>query len=129
MTFPNSNPRSTPRSRHSSSVFHYLLWQDVATEYASADMHYYPYYESVNAAVARCIAEVYRTGDLIGCMIMDHCMLDGLTVKLMNLLTTKRSKRSKVVMKRISCFMLVSVLSVSATRPFRIPNLTLPFRT
>ena len=62
---PDSNPRSTPRSRHSSSVFHYLLWQDVATEYASADTHYYPYYESVNAAVARRIAEVYRTGDLI----------------------------------------------------------------
>ena len=47
---------------------------------------------------------------------MDRCMLDGLTVKLMNLLTTKRLK---VVMKRISCFMLVSILLlVSATRPF-----------
>jgi trehalose 6-phosphate synthase/phosphatase len=45
-------------------LFHYLLWQDVATEYASADTHY-PYYESVNAAFARRIAEVYRTGDLI----------------------------------------------------------------
>ncbi|KAF8805723.1 trehalose-6-phosphate phosphatase [Phlegmacium glaucopus] len=45
-------------------LFHYLLWQDVATEYASADSHY-PYYESANAAFARRIAEVYRTGDLI----------------------------------------------------------------
>ncbi|KAF8156017.1 trehalose-6-phosphate phosphatase [Crassisporium funariophilum] len=45
-------------------LFHYLLWQDVATEYASADSHY-PYYESANAAFARSIAEVYRTGDLI----------------------------------------------------------------
>ena len=45
-------------------LFHYLLWQDVATEYGSADTHY-PYYESANAAFARRIAEVYRTGDLI----------------------------------------------------------------
>ena len=45
-------------------LFHYLLWQDVATEYASADTHY-PYYESANAAFARRIAEVHRTGDLI----------------------------------------------------------------
>ncbi|PPQ80867.1 hypothetical protein CVT25_001876 [Psilocybe cyanescens] len=45
-------------------LFHYLLWQDVATEYASADSHY-PYYESANAAFARSIADVYRPGDLI----------------------------------------------------------------
>ncbi|KAG6906205.1 hypothetical protein DXG01_015225 [Tephrocybe rancida] len=45
-------------------LFHYLLWQDVATEYASADAHY-PYYESANAAFARRIAEVYQPGDLI----------------------------------------------------------------
>ncbi|KAG5636047.1 hypothetical protein H0H81_009271 [Sphagnurus paluster] len=45
-------------------LFHYLLWQDVATEYASADSHY-PYYEAANAAFARRIAEVYRPGDLI----------------------------------------------------------------
>ncbi|KAF4618814.1 hypothetical protein D9613_009732 [Agrocybe pediades] len=45
-------------------LFHYLLWQDVATEYASADSHY-PYYESANAAFARRIADVYRPGDLI----------------------------------------------------------------
>ncbi|RDB26430.1 Alpha,alpha-trehalose-phosphate synthase [UDP-forming] A, partial [Hypsizygus marmoreus] len=45
-------------------LFHYLLWQDVATEYASADTHY-PYYESANAEFARKIAEVYRPGDLI----------------------------------------------------------------
>ncbi|KIM37046.1 glycosyltransferase family 20 protein [Hebeloma cylindrosporum] len=45
-------------------LFHYLLWQDVATEYASADSHY-PYYESTNAAFARRIADVYRPGDLI----------------------------------------------------------------
>jgi hypothetical protein len=57
---------------------------------------------------------------------MDRCMLDGLTVKLTNLLTTKSSK---VVMKRISCFILAFVLSVSATRPFYILNLTPPFRT
>lgn len=46
---------------------------------------------------------------------MDRYVMDGLTVKLMNLLTTKRSK---VVMRRISCFMLASVLSVSAIKPF-----------
>lgn len=57
--------------------------------------------------------------------IMDRCMLDGLTVKLMNLLTTKRSK---VGMKWISCSMLASVLSVSTTSPFYNFNLTLPFR-
>lgn len=54
-------------------LFHYLLWQDVATEYASADSHY-PYYESANAAFARRIAEVYKPGDLI--WIHDyHCLL------------------------------------------------------
>lgn len=45
-------------------LFHYLLWQDVATEYASADSHY-PHYESANAAFARKIAEIYQPGDLI----------------------------------------------------------------
>ncbi|KAF8633173.1 hypothetical protein AX17_004674 [Amanita inopinata Kibby_2008] len=45
-------------------LFHYLLWQDVATEYASADTHY-PFYEAANAGFARKIAEVYRPGDLI----------------------------------------------------------------
>ncbi|KAG2008808.1 trehalose-6-phosphate phosphatase, variant 3 [Coprinopsis cinerea AmutBmut pab1-1] len=45
-------------------LFHYLLWQDVATEYASADSHY-PYYEAANAAFAQRIAEVYQPGDLI----------------------------------------------------------------
>lgn len=45
-------------------LFHYLLWQDVATEYASADSHY-PYYESANAAFARRIAEVYQPGDIV----------------------------------------------------------------
>ncbi len=45
-------------------LFHYLLWQDVATEYASADSHY-PAYAAANAAFARRIAEVYRPGDLI----------------------------------------------------------------
>jgi trehalose 6-phosphate synthase/phosphatase len=54
-------------------LFHYLLWQDVATEYASADSHY-PYYESANAAFARRIAEVYKPGDLI--WVHDyHCLL------------------------------------------------------
>ncbi|KAF6764435.1 trehalose-6-phosphate phosphatase [Ephemerocybe angulata] len=45
-------------------MFHYLLWQDVATEYASADQHY-PHYEAVNAAFARRIVEIYKPGDLI----------------------------------------------------------------
>ncbi|KAH6908364.1 trehalose-6-phosphate phosphatase [Coprinopsis sp. MPI-PUGE-AT-0042] len=45
-------------------LFHYLLWQDVATEYASADSDY-PHYEAVNAAFAHRIAEVYQPGDLI----------------------------------------------------------------
>ncbi|RXW23930.1 hypothetical protein EST38_g1929 [Candolleomyces aberdarensis] len=45
-------------------MFHYLLWQDVATEYASADQHY-PQYEAANAAFARRIVEIYQPGDLI----------------------------------------------------------------
>ncbi|KAF9066784.1 glycosyltransferase family 20-domain-containing protein [Rhodocollybia butyracea] len=45
-------------------LFHYLLWQDVATEYASADSHY-PHYEAANAAFARRIADIYQPGDLI----------------------------------------------------------------
>ncbi|KAJ3714993.1 glycosyltransferase family 20-domain-containing protein [Lentinula raphanica] len=45
-------------------LFHYLLWQDVATEYASADSHY-PHYEAANSAFARRIAEIYQPGDLI----------------------------------------------------------------
>ncbi|KAF9809969.1 hypothetical protein IEO21_07199 [Rhodonia placenta] len=45
-------------------LFHYLLWQDVATEYASADSHWAPY-NAVNAAFAKRVAEVYRPGDLI----------------------------------------------------------------
>ena len=45
-------------------LFHYLLWQDVATEHASADAHY-PSYEAVNLAFAQRIAEIYRPGDLI----------------------------------------------------------------
>ncbi|KAF8644929.1 hypothetical protein AX16_008211 [Volvariella volvacea WC 439] len=45
-------------------LFHYLLWQDVATEYGSADADY-RYYESANAAFARRVAEVYQPGDLV----------------------------------------------------------------
>jgi trehalose 6-phosphate synthase/phosphatase len=45
-------------------LFHYLLWQDVATEYSSADSHY-PFYEAANAAFARRIGDIYRPGDLI----------------------------------------------------------------
>lgn len=45
-------------------LFHYLLWQDVVTEYSSCD-HHYPYYEVANASYARKVAEVYRPGDLI----------------------------------------------------------------
>lgn len=59
-------------------LFHYLLWQDVATEYASADSHY-PFYEAANAAFARRIAEIYRPGDLI--WVHDYHLL--LTPKLL----------------------------------------------
>ncbi|KAK2461153.1 hypothetical protein APHAL10511_006680 [Amanita phalloides] len=45
-------------------LFHYLLWQDVVTEYSSADQHY-AYYEAANAGFARKITEVYKPGDLI----------------------------------------------------------------
>ncbi|PPQ70030.1 hypothetical protein CVT24_003797 [Panaeolus cyanescens] len=45
-------------------LFHYLLWQDVSTEYASADTHY-PHYQAANRAFAKRIADVYQPGDLI----------------------------------------------------------------
>ncbi|KAI0918356.1 hypothetical protein AcV5_002363 [Taiwanofungus camphoratus] len=45
-------------------LFHYLLWQDVATEYASADTHW-PAYAAANAAFAARVAAVARPGDLV----------------------------------------------------------------
>ncbi|TFY57743.1 hypothetical protein EVJ58_g6839, partial [Rhodofomes roseus] len=45
-------------------LFHYLLWQDVATEYASADAHWGAY-NAVNEVFAKRVAEVYKPGDLI----------------------------------------------------------------
>lgn len=45
-------------------LFHYLLWQDVATEYASAD-EFWPTYQAANLAFAQRIEEVYQPGDLI----------------------------------------------------------------
>ncbi|KAJ7193542.1 trehalose 6-phosphate phosphatase [Mycena pura] len=45
-------------------LFHYLLWQDIATEDTSQD-EYYAAYAAANAAFAARIAEVYRPGDLI----------------------------------------------------------------
>ena len=45
-------------------LFHYLLWQDVATEYASADKYWAPY-AATNAIFAKKIAEIYQPGDLI----------------------------------------------------------------
>ncbi|KAJ8516825.1 hypothetical protein ONZ45_g5903 [Pleurotus djamor] len=45
-------------------LFHYLLWQDVATEYASADQ-YYPPYVQVNDLFAKTVERIYQPGDLI----------------------------------------------------------------
>jgi trehalose-6-phosphate synthase len=45
-------------------LFHYLLWQDVATQYASADEHWADY-EQANFAFAERIIDIYRPGDLI----------------------------------------------------------------
>ncbi|KAJ7635051.1 trehalose 6-phosphate phosphatase [Roridomyces roridus] len=45
-------------------LFHYLLWQDIATEDTSQDAHYNAY-AAANAAFAARIASVYRPGDLI----------------------------------------------------------------
>ncbi|KAI0782046.1 trehalose 6-phosphate phosphatase [Abortiporus biennis] len=45
-------------------LFHYLLWQDVATEYASADAHWPPY-QTANEDFAKKLTEVYQPGDLI----------------------------------------------------------------
>lgn len=45
-------------------MFHYLLWQDATTEYASADKYWDPY-AATNAIFAKRIAEIYKPGDLI----------------------------------------------------------------
>jgi trehalose 6-phosphate synthase/phosphatase len=42
-------------------LFHYLLWQDVATEYASADAHWAAY-AAVNETFAKRVQEVYKPG-------------------------------------------------------------------
>ncbi|KIK42410.1 glycosyltransferase family 20 protein [Suillus luteus UH-Slu-Lm8-n1] len=45
-------------------LFHYLLWQDVATEHASADANY-EYYEQANQAFATRLTSVLKPGDLV----------------------------------------------------------------
>ncbi|KDQ58349.1 glycosyltransferase family 20 protein [Jaapia argillacea MUCL 33604] len=45
-------------------LFHYLLWQDVATEYASADKFWVDY-ETTNRMFAEKLKEVWREGDLV----------------------------------------------------------------
>ncbi|KAJ6504035.1 trehalose-6-phosphate phosphatase [Mycena vulgaris] len=45
-------------------LFHYLLWQDIASEDTSQDAHYTAY-AAANAAFAARIASIYRPGDLI----------------------------------------------------------------
>ncbi|KAH8804259.1 trehalose-6-phosphate phosphatase [Flagelloscypha sp. PMI_526] len=45
-------------------LFHYLLWQDVAHEYSSADSGYRPYVEA-NLAYAKAVAAIWRPGDLV----------------------------------------------------------------
>ena len=42
-------------------LFHYLLWQDVATEYASADQHW-PSYFKANQEFAKKVVEIYKPG-------------------------------------------------------------------
>ncbi|KAG6330359.1 hypothetical protein ID866_8730, partial [Astraeus odoratus] len=45
-------------------LFHYLLWQDVATEYASVDANYQEY-EQANQAFASRLASVIKPGDVV----------------------------------------------------------------
>ncbi|KAL5522620.1 hypothetical protein ACEPAG_8637 [Sanghuangporus baumii] len=45
-------------------LFHYLLWQDVASEAASADEHWSEYKEA-NYVYAKRVAEIYKPGDLV----------------------------------------------------------------
>ncbi|KAI9569783.1 glycosyltransferase family 20 protein [Boletus coccyginus] len=45
-------------------LFHYLLWQDVATEYASADAHWV-HYQQANQAFAERAASILKPGDLV----------------------------------------------------------------
>jgi trehalose 6-phosphate synthase/phosphatase len=54
-------------------LFHYLLWQDVATE-APAEDQFWNGYLKANEAYAQKLFEVYRPGDLV--WIHDyHCLL------------------------------------------------------
>lgn len=45
-------------------LFHYLLWQDVATELPSVSEHW-DAYRNANEAYAKKLASIYRPGDLI----------------------------------------------------------------
>ncbi|THH12060.1 hypothetical protein EW145_g216 [Phellinidium pouzarii] len=45
-------------------LFHYLLWQDVASESASADEHWREYV-AANRVYAEAVASVYKPGDLV----------------------------------------------------------------
>ena len=45
-------------------LFHYLLWQDVATEVPSESEHWNAYLKA-NEAYAKKLAEIYQPGDLI----------------------------------------------------------------
>jgi trehalose-6-phosphate synthase len=45
-------------------LFHYVLWQDIAVQYSSADSNY-PFYLQANAAFVQRITEVYKPGDVI----------------------------------------------------------------
>jgi hypothetical protein len=45
-------------------LFHYLLWQDVATEVTPESEHWNAYLKA-NEAFARKLVQIYRTGDLI----------------------------------------------------------------
>lgn len=53
-------------------LFHYLLWQDVATEYASADAHWGAY-QAVNEAFAKRVVEVHKPGKCANLAICPLC--------------------------------------------------------
>lgn len=49
-------------------LFHYLLWQDVATEYASADAYWSPYV-ATNEAFVQKVVEVYQPGAFLNNLV------------------------------------------------------------
>ncbi|KAF7325351.1 Trehalose-6-phosphate phosphatase [Mycena venus] len=85
-------PRRRPEDDPLWPLFHYLLWQDIASEDVSQDAHYAAY-AAANKAFAERIAAVYQPGDLI--WVHDYHLL--LVPKLVRGARARFSDRAVVV--------------------------------